>query len=143
MSVIALALLLGVTIFFSAIIYMNTYHIVSISNAITVSQTSDGQTMAFGRTFLLDSYPYETWKTTIKEVDNYTFKSSVASAVIQWAADNSNNVIIEAGRYNLTYWIQTYRHTSLNIDQNAIFVYPAGWYIHVPFYMNVSELKEP
>jgi hypothetical protein len=148
MSVIALAVLLGVTIFFSAVIYMNTYHKVSISHAMTVSETSDGQAVASARTFMRDSYPYESWKTTIKEFDDLSYNSSDASAVIQWAVDHSNNVTIEAGTYNLTYGIELrYRNTSINIDKNVTFIYPVGWFFDHTFVVFVThdlpEFTEP
>jgi hypothetical protein len=93
--------LIGSLLFFSAVIYISNYHVVS-QVPMTVSITNGSYLAQEG---IADNYPYISWKSqffTTKE-----FSSNNASQVIQWAIDNTAHFLFFKKGTNETYYITT------------------------------------
>lgn len=93
-TILTFAVILGCTLFFSALIYMENYHEVR-PLGMTVTVTSDGY---LARQGVVDYYPYVPSKSQFygKELTGGN-----ASEVIQWALNNAEEVYFKAGHYFL------------------------------------------
>jgi len=95
-AIIVFAIVLGSTLFFSALLYMDNYHIITdTENVIVVSVTSSGYLAQRGITI---TYPFQPSKTYFS-VEHLT--SDNAFQVIQWAIDNADEVYFTGGYYHM------------------------------------------
>ena len=85
------AIVFGSTLFFSALLYMDTYHTYEFYRHTTVFRSADGKVMAVLANTLIDTYPFAPLKNSGY---NRTFSSSDDLDVFLWAIKNSGDRVV-------------------------------------------------
>jgi hypothetical protein len=82
--------LVSTVLFFSALIYIENYHVIERTKYTTVSRGEDGQYLAVLSNTLFDNYPY-LQKKILLDIENTTFTDSNVNTVLSWAITNTDD----------------------------------------------------